>query len=432
MLTFYRYLGYPLFFILSFLLWPVIPSKLRQSIKIKFQRKPPPFHQPTILIHAASGEIEYAKSVIRAIEDQKLPFRILVTYSSPSFLKLYQPSEQVKICPLPFDFYFLMLRFFRYYNVKYIFVARSDLWANFALCAKHLNIPLYYFSVTQSKSVKHLGFFKRHYLQSTYRLVTKILAVSKTDFQNLKSLLPDAENIEILGDTRFDQALYRIDQSKNSELRLPQLSEGHLRLILGSTWPQDEIHWIPILLQLLSETRIQSLVIAPHEPSTIRLKSIEGQIASLGLSSIRFSQLNTSKQSTQDQHRVILVDTTGVLAELYLQSHLAFVGGSFRSKVHSVMEPLVAGLPVSVGPLHHNNREALEFSKLSIHDSNHLMVTAIADAIEALGWAKSISSLEQNLDVKAIIQSKTLEFSGATAQLLKSFLTDIGHFKNNS
>lgn len=45
---------------------------------------------------------------------------------------------------------------------------------------------------------------------------------------------------------------------------------------------------------------------------------------------------------------------------------LAFVGGSFRKTVHSVMEPLAAGCVCFFGPLHVNNREAIDFQSEQI------------------------------------------------------------------
>jgi len=53
-----------------------------------------------------------------------------------------------------------------------------------------------------------------------------------------------------------------------------------------------------------------------------------------------------------------LIDRVGILAELYHQTDLAFVGGGFRNSVHNVMEPAVAGIPVIFGPDYHNSREA--------------------------------------------------------------------------
>jgi 3-deoxy-D-manno-octulosonic-acid transferase len=56
--------------------------------------------------------------------------------------------------------------------------------------------------------------------------------------------------------------------------------------------------------------------------------------------------------------RVVLVDSVGVLAEIYRAGHLAYVGGSFTTGVHNTMEPAVAGMPVLFGPRIQNAEEA--------------------------------------------------------------------------
>ena len=56
--------------------------------------------------------------------------------------------------------------------------------------------------------------------------------------------------------------------------------------------------------------------------------------------------------------RVILVDSIGVLAEIYRSGHLAYVGGSFTTGVHNTMEPAVCSLPVLFGPRIRNAEEA--------------------------------------------------------------------------
>lgn len=52
------------------------------------------------------------------------------------------------------------------------------------------------------------------------------------------------------------------------------------------------------------------------------------------------------------------MDTVGVLAEIYRATALSYVGGSFSTGVHNVLEPAVTGQPVLFGPRIHNAYEA--------------------------------------------------------------------------
>ena len=55
---------------------------------------------------------------------------------------------------------------------------------------------------------------------------------------------------------------------------------------------------------------------------------------------------------------VLIVDTVGLLAQLYRLADIAFVGGSFRGSVHNVMEPAAMAKPVIFGPTIQNAHEA--------------------------------------------------------------------------
>jgi 3-deoxy-D-manno-octulosonic-acid transferase len=62
----------------------------------------------------------------------------------------------------------------------------------------------------------------------------------------------------------------------------------------------------------------------------------------------------------------LLVDSIGLLANLYAFGALAYVGGGFGAGVHSVLEPAAHGVVVSYGPLHLNSPEAKEMTELGV------------------------------------------------------------------
>ena len=129
--------------------------------------------------------------------------------------------------------------------------------------------------------------------------------------------------------------------------------------------------------------RLRALI-APHEPSPVHVQALQTRLRNAGLHYALYSQLSsdshlspgaseTKKIRKEDEAialDVVIIDEVGVLADLYPIGDLAFVGGSFRKTVHSVMEPLAAGCLTFVGPFHSNNREALEFMEIPIEDSS--------------------------------------------------------------
>jgi 3-deoxy-D-manno-octulosonic-acid transferase len=109
----------------------------------------------------------------------------------------------------------------------------------------------------------------------------------------------------------------------------------------------------------------------------------------------------------------MVIDQVGILADLYQWGTWAFVGGSFRKTVHSVMEPLAQGCVTFFGPLYTNNREAIEFSQAGL-------AYAIPNGDEMLKklleTVSKLPSLQDN--IRNAIRRKT----GASKKLVEEIL----------
>jgi 3-deoxy-D-manno-octulosonic-acid transferase len=194
--------------------------------------------------------------------------------------------------------------------------------------------------------------------------------------------------------------------------------------VAGSTWNEDEEVLFEALPALLRDKKLK-WIIAPHEPSPSHISALGRRLKEQNLDFQLWSKAETWEAP------VLLVDQVGVLAELYLYGDIAFVGGSFKSKVHSVMEPLAAGCPTMVGPYHANNREALEFQKLSLAGrvigtdtsaNTDIDDLSMVSACENAGILQArLLSLLQRPDLAAVrdrIQREISSRTGASARLL--------------
>jgi 3-deoxy-D-manno-octulosonic-acid transferase len=77
-----------------------------------------------------------------------------------------------------------------------------------------------------------------------------------------------------------------------------------------------------------------------------------------------FRLLSSVKDDAGLAEPVVVADGVGYLAELYRTGTIAYVGGSFTTGVHNVMEPAVLKLPVFFGPRIDNSFEARELIRL--------------------------------------------------------------------
>lgn len=215
-----------------------------------------------------------------------------------------------------------------------------------------------------------------------YRPIKNFFCVTQNQANELKKILPFA-NIIADGDTRFDQVFWRLSQPSLVEIKV-----ANQLMVWGSTWEEDEKELVPTLSWLKANSF--QLVWSPHEFNSEKIAHLQKTLSESGLKSELFSDFNLQEKNqinlTAD---VLILDKIGFLADIYRYAQIAFVGGSFKSKVHSVMEPLCCGIPVITGPLVENNPEALRYSHIKINGlpmvnicQNHQQILEVLDLIK--------------------------------------------------
>src|SRR5690606_17853296 len=117
---------------------------------------------------------------------------------------------------------------------------------------------------------------------------------------------------------------------------------------------------VDALAPLLRAGRLR-LIVAPHEPSAAHLDELEATLAHAGIVAVRLSGLEAAGFASDAP--VVVVDRTGVLADLYVIASWAYVGGGFgNAGLHSVVEPAAIGVPTAFGPRVGNALEAVELA----------------------------------------------------------------------
>ena len=340
--------------------------------------KIPTFSQKPIWIHAASGEFEYAKALIRELKVAAPEIPVVVTFFSPTYADQVNKFPGVDLAlPLPLDLPGPISSMLRRLKPRVLLIARTDLWPELLTQVRARRIPIHVFSYTQ-KPPQELGWVARGMRRWLLNLVDQIHAVTKDDEIHLRSLGVRSP-VRIGGDTRYDQVKFRLQSPKPvAEVLKPT----GFTLVAGSTWEEDEKVILEALTEPLREGRMK-LILVPHEPAPEHLSSLSNQLEKRHLSYALFSD----ERSWSDRD-VLLVDRVGVLAELYRWGDVAFVGNSYRKAVHSVMEPLGTGSPIVVGPKIKNNREAQEFLQISAGEKKAVTIAPNADGFraEVLHW----------------------------------------------
>lgn len=427
----YRYLLIPVVLGLLTLLRPLMSGKSGQKVaQMLDERKTP--QRPALVarpiwIHAASGEIEYAKPVIRALKERYPQIPILVTYFSPSAHKLIKSVEGIDaFVPLPWDHRGQVKRFLEYAQPLVVMFARTDVWPELGFQLRQQKVPTLLFSATlagNSSRVKGLGKFLARFALNCLDQIFCVNAEDEREFKNLGVTTP----VQVLGDTRFDQALFRLQNAKpiKSEVAPPS---GTRVFVIGSSWPQDEEALLGPggTIERLIETSV-AIVWAPHEVHDSHLQQLEKKFASRGWDFARYTQIS----GWGPTQKILLIDEVGILPEIYTWGDFAFVGGSFKDRVHSVMEPLAAGLPVLVGPHYENNREALHFALKRLPDSQVTLVSPARDAEELANRATAIMTELNKHEVHSVIENEIHKCAGVTEKLLRYVPNPPSEFINN-
>lgn len=396
----YQLVFFPLF-LLFFLIAALFNKKIAAGLKMRLhQNKPDHIKQSAIWIHASSGEFEYAKPLITAIKAQHSNTPILVTYFSPTYAKNIEGFKGVDMAvPLPMDLPGPVSQFLSTYKPRALLFARTDLWPEVLVQCRQKRIPTYVFSAVVNKNSSFLAKWWREFL---FGQLTKIFVVSNDDKNALSENLQ--KKTEVIGDTRFDQVFARLENPKPLPIVFHQDAAKSM-VVCGSTWSEDE----EVLVKVISEAKDLKFnwVIAAHEPTEEHLSSLEKKLKAKGLASERLS-------NAKDLSQILLIDRVGILAELYTKADIAFVGGSFKRTVHSVMEPLAAGCMVFVGPYHFNNGEAMLFKDKQL-DNGFTPVIAVNNAEEFAAKLKEIGQRP----LKDQIKQEVKNHQGATAKLLQ-------------
>jgi 3-deoxy-D-manno-octulosonic-acid transferase len=318
-----------------------------------------------VLFHCSSlGEWEQAIPVIEIIKKNNPGMEIFASFFSISGYQHVKdnPNVDAKLF-LPFDRYRLALHFFKVLAPDLWVISAYDVWPNHVMAAKKLNIPVVIISATLSESSgRNKGLAKR-LNKYVFKNIDAVYTRSQHDAQRFLDIFPFPDRISNFGDTRADRVYAKsldIKKGKVPVIFIPK-TQGELVFMAGSTWPADENVILPGLVELLDTYEHVKAVIVPHEIKEDHIRSIENFFKTHGMTSERYSLFNERGGA---EGRVAIIDAIGVLAKLYKNTHIAFVGGSFGKGVHNVLEPSVFGMPVLFGPRHRNSQEAISLKEL--------------------------------------------------------------------
>jgi 3-deoxy-D-manno-octulosonic-acid transferase len=317
-----------------------------------------PSNEPTIWVHGASvGELEDLANFFldaQTLAEAGYSLRqLVVTSSSPSakpFLaKLAERLPLAYAGPVPSEDPTKIEAFLAALKPELLVLSHSDLWPNLMDLAqeKALSKGLVWMP---SKASSSQGLFEKIIAPATLKAVG---ARSPEDLDALKLRLgpiyPDVEIVWV-GNPRLDRIATRIKDQQGLDHHVledarAQPDPSRLSMLIGSVWPEDAAAIAEALKGLPAEARDRLQIVAiPHVTDDMHLTA--------------------SIQHLLPQARVLPIQ--GVLLEAYQGFDLAFVGGGYRTGLHSILEPAMWGLPIFCGPQLRKQPEAASLQKAGV------------------------------------------------------------------
>ncbi|MCX6130421.1 MAG: hypothetical protein NTX25_15335 [Proteobacteria bacterium] len=373
-----------------------------------------------IFFCSSAGEYEQAKPLMTRLRDsgEYYVLVILVSISGQRFARSQQ--EDLPLLLAPWDQPKVWQKLFAALRPDFFVVVRYELWPGFFCCAQSW-APIYLVDAVRSPGLERPGLPRllRRWLVGKCR---GIFAVAATDQDFYVRLLPRAKDkIYLVGDTKYDRVLERLQERENKRLELASQLAEFVRdapiLILGSAWPKD----LDVLLSVYSELQALrpgiKLILAPHDVGSSMVAWMEAQLQAHGLRVCRAQKTGLSQAAKADE--VLLIDQLGLLPELYALADIAWIGGALHFRVHNVLEAACQGLFICFGPLYHTSQEATQ-----------LVSSGLAKVIESgadfLHWVRDLH-WEGRPPCPSILAA-VLEHRGASERILQKILTDQAQF----
>ena len=294
-----------------------------------------------IWVHASShGEGLMAIPLINQILTET-DEDILLTFFSPSGFKHFKhESNRVKKLYLPLDYHSNAKKFIPLLNPKMVVFVKYDLWMNFISEIIKAGIPSFCFSIKIPIDHWYLKWYGKYVIKSLKKMKC-LLTLDEKSLKNLNAA--GLSNVKICGDTRYDQ----VSLQHNPILQ----NVKKPCVLLGSSWDEEEAN----LASVISYFPDIQFIIAPHEVSIHRLSKIKNQFGeNCGF---------LSEHNSGELPRILVVDSIGLLSELYSDSDIAYVGGGYTGKLHNIIEPAAKKNMILFGPKIDHFPEAIEMEK---------------------------------------------------------------------
>jgi 3-deoxy-D-manno-octulosonic-acid transferase len=309
-----------------------------------------------VWIRASLSARSSSRTLVLALRSRRPDLSLLVTSSTPAGVGLLGKrfrdlTPPARLQPFPLDLPLSVRRLLDSAAPRLLVLVETELWPVLLRAAGRRALPVLVANgrlSERSVSVFAAGRFFRAPLAA----LSAVSARTPEDAGRFASIGVPEDRIHVAGDMKFDRPL---PPEPEFAARVRSLAAGRPILVAGSI-AEEELDLVLSLPRSLGRTAGAApfLLLAPRRPETWDAAARLAAAAGLGLA-------RRSDPVDSGPADVFLLDTIGELASAYRLGDVALLGGTFGTRGgHNVLEPLLAGLPVVLGPSISSIRRTVE------------------------------------------------------------------------
>jgi 3-deoxy-D-manno-octulosonic-acid transferase len=333
-------------------------SKYRAGFQQRFGHVPPEVASALrgvhpLWLHAVSvGEVIAAVPLVNALRHRFPHLPILISTVTETGQATAREKMAAAACLyFPLDYASVVRRVIAHLQPCLFLMVETEIWPNFLRELTRREIPALLIngriSPRSFRGYRRLRPFMRQVLQS----ITAFSMQTKLDAERILAIGAEPSRVHITGNIKYDLPLTSLSPAEEHALRV-DLGIGEAPVFMaGSTHRGEEAIVIEAYLRARARVPTLHLVLAPRHLD--RLDEIDALLRQHQLTGQRRSRGRLSSHGSQAS--VLLLDTIGELAKLYVVATVVFVGGSFVPiGGHNVLEPAAHRKAILFGPHMHN------------------------------------------------------------------------------
>jgi 3-deoxy-D-manno-octulosonic-acid transferase len=343
----------------------VFEKKYRRSLSSKFGYMPNDFSpeklpRPRLWFHAVSvGEVVALSPLLQNIKRLYPHASIFVstgTETGQDKARSMIPEADAFLY-LPLDFPLFINPVVQRVSPDLFVLMETELWPNLIhSLKKHGSLIALVNGRISDRSFPRYRKLRR-FLSSTLKSVDLFLMSSQIDASRIAEMGAPADRVRVTGNTKFDACLRVAVPGTAERLReMLQLNENETVWVAGSTHPGEHDIILNAYKELSAKFPELVLIIVPRHVE--KSGSIVNAVENLGLAP-PFLRSSADQGERRDGRKIIIVDKTGELFQIFSFATVVFMGGSLVPKGgQNILEPASWGKIVLFGPSMEDFRDA--------------------------------------------------------------------------